>query len=107
MTATRTTTASLVPHRASGYTGRGRELQNGPDWLVVRPSGAFLSTVLDLAKWDAALSSNTILKRHAGAGGHDGTKLAVGHGQSQEAQGGDEEHPQQWHRKSGRPRPVT
>ena len=61
MTATRTTTASLVPHRASGYAGRGRELQNAPDWPVVRPSGAFLSTVLDLAKWDAALSSNTIL----------------------------------------------
>lgn len=61
MTATRTTTASLVPHRASGYAGRGRELQNAPDWLVVRPSGGFLSTVLDLSKWDAALGSEKIL----------------------------------------------
>lgn len=61
MSATRTTTSNLVPHRASGYTGRGRELQNAPDWPVVRPSGAFLSTVLDLAKWDAVLGSDMIL----------------------------------------------
>ena len=27
----------------------------------MRPSGAFLSTVLDLAKWDAALSSEAVL----------------------------------------------
>jgi D-alanyl-D-alanine carboxypeptidase len=28
---------------------------------TLRPSGAFISTVLDLAKWDAALGGNTIL----------------------------------------------
>lgn len=61
MIATRTTTSTLVPHRASGYSSRGRILLNAPDWPIVRPSGAFISTVLDLAKWDAALSANKIL----------------------------------------------
>jgi CubicO group peptidase (beta-lactamase class C family) len=62
MSASRTTTADIVPHRASGYSSMGHKLQNAPDWIALRPSGAFLSTVLDLAKWDAALSTDTILK---------------------------------------------
>lgn len=56
MTATRTTTTTrLVPHRARGYTWSDSEYVNAPEYLALRPSGAFLSTVLDLAKWDAAL----------------------------------------------------
>ena len=62
MTASRTTTADIVPHRASGYSSRGHKLQNAPDWIALRPSGAFLSTALDLAKWDVALSTDMILK---------------------------------------------
>ena len=31
------------------------------DWIALRPSGAFLSTVGDLAKWDALLYTNKIL----------------------------------------------
>jgi CubicO group peptidase (beta-lactamase class C family) len=65
MTATRTTTTiDIVPHRASGYdlTRLNGDLKNAENWVAVRPSGAFLSTVLDLAKWDAALYSDTILK---------------------------------------------
>ncbi|MGC3979725.1 MAG: serine hydrolase domain-containing protein [Steroidobacteraceae bacterium] len=64
MNATRTTTLSdLVPHRAGGYVWTGGKHQNsqslpGPG---VRPSGAFLSTVNDLAKWDAALYSDKVL----------------------------------------------
>jgi hypothetical protein len=34
---------------------------NAEDWIAVRPSGAFLSTVLDLTKWDEALDSDGIL----------------------------------------------
>jgi len=63
MSASRTTTADIVPHRASGYAAMGHKLQNAPDWIALRPSGAFLATVLDLVKWDVALSSDTILKR--------------------------------------------
>jgi hypothetical protein len=38
-------------------------LQNAANYLALRPSGAFLSTVLDLAKWDAALYTDRVLKQ--------------------------------------------
>jgi CubicO group peptidase (beta-lactamase class C family) len=63
MTATRVTTlADIVPKRARGYAWRTDKLQNEDDFPAVRPSGAFLSTVLDLAKWEAALLGDKILK---------------------------------------------
>ena len=63
MTATRVTSLTdLVPNRASGYAWQAGRLQNEDDWPAVRPSGAFVSTVLDLAKWDVALSGDRILK---------------------------------------------
>ena len=58
MTATRTTTNErLVPHRASAYNydWADNTFRNTEVMLAVRPSGAFISNVLDLAKWDAAL----------------------------------------------------
>ena len=56
MTATRTTSpTALVPHRARGYVWRDSAYVNAPEYIALRPSGAFFSTVLDLAKWDAAL----------------------------------------------------
>ena len=55
-----TTTTEIVPNRALGYTNNDK-LQDAADWPAVRPSGAFLSTVLDLAKWDGVLSAGTIL----------------------------------------------
>lgn len=56
MTCTRTTTASeIVLYRASGYEQTDGGIANAENWIAVRPSGAFLSTVLDLAKWDAYL----------------------------------------------------
>lgn len=62
MTATRTTTATeLVVHRARGYTWRDSAYVNASEYLALRPSGAFLSTVLDLAKWDAALYDGRVL----------------------------------------------
>ena len=61
MKATRTTTTTAsVPNRAQGYTDRDK-LHDSADWPAVRPSGAFLSTVLDLAKWDAVLYTDNIL----------------------------------------------
>ncbi len=64
MTATRTTNqADIVPERASGYDWNNGRLQNAEPLIAVRPSGAFLSTVLDLAKWDAALYTDKILKQ--------------------------------------------
>ena len=62
MTSTRTTTVTeIVPHRASGYQWKNDRMIHAEDWIAVRPSGAFLSTVLDLAKWDAFLDANSIL----------------------------------------------
>jgi len=62
MNSTRTTTVSdLVPNRAGGYVWNDGKFKNAGDWVALRPSGAFLSTTLDLAKWDAALYSNRIL----------------------------------------------
>lgn len=63
MSATRTTTVEgLIPHRASGYQWMdSNKYQNAPVMPGVRPSGAFLSSVLDLARWDAALYSDKVL----------------------------------------------
>lgn len=63
MNATRTTTTKeIVPNRADGYVWRDGKLSNAEIFFALRPSGAFLSTVLDLAKWDAALYSDQLLK---------------------------------------------
>ena len=63
MTSTRTTTVTdIVPRRANGYQQKESGLVNAENWIAVRPSGAFLSTVLDLAKWDALLDSANLIK---------------------------------------------
>ncbi|MEK6321433.1 MAG: serine hydrolase [Acidobacteriota bacterium] len=64
MNATRTTSMTeLVENRANGYLWRNGKLQNADIYFALRPSGAFLSTVLDLAKWDAALYTDKLLKQ--------------------------------------------
>ncbi len=55
-----TTTTEAVPRRAKGYTDNDSP-RDAADWPAVRPSGAFLSTVLDLAKWDAVLYTSRVL----------------------------------------------
>jgi CubicO group peptidase (beta-lactamase class C family) len=56
-----TNVAPMLPNRALGYTGNDNQGGVAPDWVALRPSGAFLSTALDLAKWDATLYTTTIL----------------------------------------------
>jgi CubicO group peptidase (beta-lactamase class C family) len=64
MNATRTTDMTeLVPNRANGFTWRNGKFDNAGIYFALRPSGAFLSTVLDLAKWDAALYTDKILNK--------------------------------------------
>jgi CubicO group peptidase (beta-lactamase class C family) len=66
MNATRTTnTSDTIRNRAVGYRDNDRLLLAG-DWPALRPSGAFLSTVLDLARWDAVLRTDDVL--------HDSTR---------------------------------
>lgn len=64
MVSTRPTSVSdIVPKRADGYIRIDDKLQNAADYQAIRPSGAFLSTIRDLAKWDAALYSNSVLSQ--------------------------------------------
>lgn len=64
MAVTRTTTTKeIVPNRAAGYGWEKDKLHNAQEFFALRPSGAFLSNVLDLAKWDAALYTDKILKQ--------------------------------------------
>ena len=65
MASTRTTTMEMVPNRASGHAPINGRMSHAPHILPVRPSGAFLSTVLDLAKWDAALNAGSLLSAAA------------------------------------------
>jgi D-alanyl-D-alanine carboxypeptidase len=60
-----TNAAAIIPRRVHGYEQLGETRIHGTNNLAVRPSGAFLSTVLDLAKWDAALYTNAPLPQDA------------------------------------------
>ena len=79
MNATRTTTTTeIVPQRADGYVWKNGKLSKAETFIALRPSGAFLSTVLDLAKWDAALYSDKILKPETLSQGWSPVKLNSG-----------------------------
>ena len=63
MLSTRTTltsTTEKIANLAQGYVDN-KDLRDAPPWIAIRPSGAFLSTVLDYAKWDAALYTDRVL----------------------------------------------
>ena len=64
MNSTRTTTMTdLVQNRANGYAWEKGKYRNADIYFALRPSGAFLSTVNDLAKWDAALYTDKFLTK--------------------------------------------
>jgi D-alanyl-D-alanine carboxypeptidase len=56
-----TNTTQTLANRATGYTDDDNP-REAPNWTALRPSGAFLSTVTDLAKWEARLYANTPLR---------------------------------------------
>lgn len=80
-----TNTKENVPNLAQGYVDNDK-LLNADYWPALRPSGAFLSSVLDLAKWDAMLYTDKILNdstRHqmwTPVKLNDGTSLPYGFG---------------------------
>jgi D-alanyl-D-alanine carboxypeptidase len=55
----------IIKHRATGYEWRDGKLRNGEYVSPTLPfsAGALVSTVVDLAKWDAALYTEKLLKR--------------------------------------------
>lgn len=64
MSATRTTDSlEIVPNRASGYLFRDNVQHNVGPLVALRPSGAFLSTITDLMKYEAALHDGTLLSK--------------------------------------------
>jgi D-alanyl-D-alanine carboxypeptidase len=66
MNATRNTdTRAIVPHRAAGYGWIGDRWENRPALapFIGFSAGSLLSTIEDLAKWDAALGGEKLLKR--------------------------------------------
>ena len=56
---------AVIPNRAKGYTWDGKKLRNGEYVSPTQPfsAGMLVSTVNDLAKWDAALGTETLLKK--------------------------------------------
>jgi D-alanyl-D-alanine carboxypeptidase len=65
MNATRSTDPQpIVPNRASGYEWKNNHFENRPILLpaIAFSAGSVLSTVEDMAKWDAAPSSEKLLK---------------------------------------------
>ena len=59
-----TSAQTLVPNRADGYVLRGKDtITNAEDYLALRPSGAFISTVGDLMKWELMIQHNEMLSK--------------------------------------------
>ena len=66
MNATRSTDPQpIVPNRASGYEWKNEHFENRPVLLpaIAFSAGSLLSTAEDMAKWDAALSTEKLLKK--------------------------------------------
>jgi CubicO group peptidase (beta-lactamase class C family) len=62
MNQTRTVSVTdLILNRANGYKKTSEGWENADIWLALRPSGAFVSSITDLAKWDSILCSNRLL----------------------------------------------
>jgi CubicO group peptidase (beta-lactamase class C family) len=62
LTSTRLTSVpAIIPNRARGYEITPAGLSNAEDWIAVRPSGAYVSTVLDLARLDVFLDTQNPL----------------------------------------------
>ncbi len=54
---------TVLPHRASGYTRTGGELENASYLDMAQPyaAGSLYSTVEDLARWDQALADGKLI----------------------------------------------
>lgn len=53
----------IIPKRVNGYHNAADGRINAERWVAVRPSSAFLSTIEDLAKWDAFLDKRNPLSQ--------------------------------------------
>jgi CubicO group peptidase (beta-lactamase class C family) len=60
-----TSVQELVPRRASSYEWKDGRYMNMREYVALRPSGAFLSTVNDVARLEAALFAGNIVSKAA------------------------------------------
>ncbi len=51
----------IIMNRAGGYKWTPAGWENADIWLVLRPSGAFLSSITDMAIWDSILCRGSLL----------------------------------------------
>jgi CubicO group peptidase (beta-lactamase class C family) len=60
---TRTTSLeAIIPNRAAGYMKNANDsLVNAPNYIALRPSGAFLSNINDLLKWEIGMQNSKLL----------------------------------------------
>ncbi len=59
-----TSASAFVPNRADGYVLRGRDtILNAEEYIALRPSGAFISTVGDLIKWEMMMQHYEMLSK--------------------------------------------
>jgi CubicO group peptidase (beta-lactamase class C family) len=58
-----TSVLDIIPNRASGYVFRDDKLHNVAPLIAMRPGGAFVSTLADMIKWDAAITNHVLLSR--------------------------------------------
>ncbi len=65
LAATQTTsTKNIISNRADGYVLAGKDsLFNATDYIALRPSGAFLSTIPDLLKWEMLMQEYKLLSK--------------------------------------------
>lgn len=63
LSSTRTTSLeAIVPDRAAGYIKNANDsILNAPNYIALRPSGAFLSNINDLLKWEMDMQHNKLL----------------------------------------------
>jgi CubicO group peptidase (beta-lactamase class C family) len=67
LNSTRTTsTEAIVPNRAAGYMKNANDsIINAPNYIALRPSGAFLSNITDLLKWEMVMQNNKLLTQQS------------------------------------------
>jgi CubicO group peptidase (beta-lactamase class C family) len=56
-----TSVKSIIPNRADGYVYENKTLVNAQDYIALRPSGAFVSTINDMIKWEMSLQESKML----------------------------------------------
>lgn len=62
-----TSLEAIIPNRAAGYMKNAKDsILNASNYIALRPSGAFLSNINDLLKWEMVMQHNKLLTEKIG-----------------------------------------